>query len=198
MRRPVQLVDGQTEQLVDAELTRFQSPERLVDIEEAWERGRDWQLFKPSTNIDWSWINKRASIVSGTGILCDVTCQNEPQGAIKLDASPRRSRLNANADVIYVEYLESAPWNVRNTELMIVPRFYGVGRLLIAEAIFVSRDAGFGGRISLHSLPNAEQFYCRSCQFTEVGPDPAENNLVYFECTQPQAIALLEKMGQEL
>ena len=48
MRRPVQLVDGKTEQLVDAELARFQSPERLVAIEEAWEQGRDWQLFKPS------------------------------------------------------------------------------------------------------------------------------------------------------
>ena len=97
MKQSIYLVDGNTQELVEAEMTSFQRPERLIEIEASWNTLRDWSLFKPSTRGDWNWINKRASIVTGIGILCEIECQNEPQGAIKLDGRPRSSRLDAGA-----------------------------------------------------------------------------------------------------
>lgn len=72
---------------------------------------------------------------------------------------PRPARLG-DGYAIYVDYLESAPWNLKNG--VEPPRFLGVGTVLLIEAVRMSADAGFEGRVGLHSLPQAEAFY-RKC-----------------------------------
>jgi hypothetical protein len=94
--------------------------------------------------------------------------------------------------VVYVDYVESAPWNLKG--YADVPRFLGVGTILIAEAIRLSLEMGLEGRVGLHSLPQAEAFYAK-CQMTRVGPDPAYYELTYFEYASQQATAWLTATG---
>lgn len=94
--------------------------------------------------------------------------------------------------LVYVEYLEAAPWNRRN-----IPNWNGlsgVGTVLIAAAIQLSVDEGNRGRIGLHSLPQADAFYRDKCSMTDLGPDSTYNPHPprYFEMTEAQAKAFIQ------
>ena len=196
MKRVVQLVDGRTRTECDALLMRDVGADRLQAIEDAWQHCRDKTLFASEAAVEWNWAMKKDAISNGALLLCELTCDESPQGAMAVATSPRSSRLTQLSDALYVEYLESAPWNIKKADRAIVPRYFGVGLVLMAEAVLISRHRGFEGRIGLHSLPDAEPFYRDKCRFTEIGPDDAEKGLVYFECTHDQANALLEITGQ--
>ena len=64
---------------------------------------------------------------------------------------------------------------------------------LIIAAIAFSRSNEFKGRIGLHSLPQANQFYTVTCGMTDLGPDPKYHNLRYFEMTPDQATTFVER-----
>jgi len=55
-----------------------------------------------------------------------------------------------------------------------------------------SEDEGFKGRLGLHSLPQADNFY-RKIGMTDLGQDASYQNLRYFEMTSEQARAFFEK-----
>jgi hypothetical protein len=67
-----------------------------------------------------------------------------------------------------------------------------VGAALITEAIIVGIEVGLGGRVGLHSLPQAEQFYAIKCGMQRIGVDPAYYHLTYFEYTESVAAAWLQ------
>ena len=125
-------------------------------------------------------------------MLVAVEFLGEVQGIMAVLQAPQRSRLSGQP-LIYVDYLESAPWNLRI--LSAPPRFMGIGTVLVAEAVHLSIDTGFEGRIGLHSLPQAEVFYRSRCQMTELGQDVQHFDLTYFEFTSQQAIAWLAVVG---
>ena len=95
-----------------------------------------------------------------------------------------RSVFHRDKPVLYVKYLEAAPWNLRQY-VGSGARFGGVGTSLITAAIAVSHEEEFRGRIALHSLPQAEQFYARFMQ--DLGIDQNVEGLRYFEMTEGQA-----------
>lgn len=81
--------------------------------------------------------------------------------------------------LVYVAYIEPTPWNVRGyTD---TPLFSGVGKESYKTAVRFSDRIGYEGRIGLHSLPDAESFYTRSCRMVSLGSDPDYEDLVYFE-----------------
>lgn len=77
-----------------------------------------------------------------------------------------------------IDYLETAPWNLKLSG--ITPELTGVGTVLLADAVRLSLEEGLGGAIGLHSLPQAEPFYER-IRMTRVGVDPDYYDLTYFE-----------------
>jgi hypothetical protein len=118
-----------------------------------------------------------------------VVCDGMTQGLMRIDLT-HSSRLATQhgKPLVYVEYLEAAPWN--RPELSSPPRYRGVGSALIAAAILLSMSEGFKGRIGLHSLPQADQFYRDTCCMSDLGPDANyRGNLKYFEMTPAQAAA---------
>ena len=76
---------------------------------------------------------------------------------------------------------------------MDVPRFGGIGIRLIQAAVRLSRDEEMGGRIGLHSLPQAEVFYRDTCGMTSLGRDPDCDDLLYFEMTCEQVDQFLTR-----
>jgi hypothetical protein len=110
---------------------------------------------------------------------------------MKLDIATRSSRLSAQKGkpVIYVDYIETAPWNVKflMKALGKKPQFGSVGTRLIEAAVRKSIEEGFKGRVTLHSLPGAERFYLDVCGMTALERDPDKEDLLWCEFTPEQA-----------
>ena len=55
--------------------------------------------------------------------------------------------------LVYVDFVETAPWNAK--EFTSSPIYKGVGVRLIQAAARLSIDESFSGRVGLHSLPQS-------------------------------------------
>ena len=107
----------------------------------------------------WNWRKKVAML---RGMLANpgfsIVCDDMTQGMMIVDMVKYRGRINAQngQHLVYVEFVESAPWN--RAELLDPPRYRGVGSILVRAAVTLSEEAKFQGRIGLHSLPQANGF----------------------------------------
>ena len=84
----------------------------------------------------------------------------------------------AGQELVYIDYVATAPWNRR--QIQDPERLRGVGSLLVGTAVEASRMKGLDGRCGLHSLPSAEPFY-RKIGMKDFGADASYHGLVYFE-----------------
>ncbi len=115
------------------------------------------------------------------------------QGLVLATLVGYRERLDARGrDVLYIKYLETAPWNLVIEELGQQGRYGGVGPQRIRASIALSRALELRGRFGLHALPQAESFY-RNGGMTDLGIDWACEGLRYFEMSEGQATAYLTK-----
>ena len=98
-----------------------------------------------------------------------------------VDTVKYRGRINGQKGMhlVYVEFVESAPWN--RTSLFETPRYRGVGRILMRAAVTLSQELEFRGRVGLHSLPQANAFSANHCGMTDLGPDSKYPRLRYFD-----------------
>ncbi len=138
----------------------------------------------------WDWDRKTARV---QGLLAyrgfSVVAQGVTQGLAQVDLTkPGREPSQVGKPLVYVDYLEVAPWN--RPDLGATVRLRGVGSALLTAAVALSDEEGFKGRLGLHSLPQADAFY-RKIGMTDLGSDPAYQNLRYFEMTVEQARAFL-------
>lgn len=149
-------------------------------------------------NAHWDWRNK-AIRPNHWHCLVTIECDGQVQGIMAVESLLRSSRLTENASVLYVDYVEKAPWNFRVPQDRVkqavrLPRFTGVGTLLIAEAIRMSVGRTAGGRVGLHALSQAESFYVGQCGMNALGPDPNYYGLRYFEYAEGAASDWLSRV----
>lgn len=201
---PVFLLDMSTGRQVEAEFHDGIAEQQLVDWEDEWTPAlRDVVERMKAAGVDrtkwpqsrhWDWRQKAQAF---DGVLANpgfcVTCQGMTQGMMFLDLLHKaRIQTQAGKDLVYIEYLETAPWNQRHIAGDEV-RFAGVGTLLVYAAIQLSREEGFKGRIGLHALPQSNAWYANVCGMTDLGADPNYHQLRYFEMTPEQAEAFIAK-----
>jgi hypothetical protein len=184
---------------VAAFLYRDYPLQELEAIQNSWTDAREEAAIAgiaeglaPLEHEHWDWRNKADSVEAGYHMLVAVECYGMVQGLMAVLRNPKPGRLGGGP-VVYVDYLESAPWNLKG--LQSSPRLLGVGTVLIAEAVRLSLETGLGGRVGLHSLPQAEQFYKQKCRMNEVGADSHYHDLVYFEFTDQQAADWMASVG---
>ena len=163
---------------LDWEPERLKALKELFDAKEPWPEHWHW---------DWS---KKAGLLDFMAYRCmGIECEGRMQGLMMASTIAGASRVEpVGKAVLYVEYIESAPWNL--SDLVDDPKFSGVGIALLEAAIELSEEEGFGGRIGLHSLPQSEAFYRK--YMTDLGPDPNHQGLHYFEMSVEQARLFLE------
>ena len=199
----IYLLDVVTGQDVQAELRDAIGQEQLEDWQTKWQPALFGVLQElarkgvPHTSWPqswhWNWARKTAEV---QGLLAfrgfSVVAQGETQGLARVDLTKSSRELSQTGKpLVYLDYLEVAPWN--RPELGGTPRLRGVGTALITAAVALSDEEGFKGRLGLHSLPQADDFYSKRCGMTDLGPDLAYQNLRYFEVTTDQARAFLEE-----
>lgn len=190
--RTVKIIDGTTLLLVDAVLRTCLDASDFTRIEDSWadaRRSASESFSSKGRSIEhghWDWRLKSPWFERGqlAGVLLE--CDGIPQGVLAHRTNSSRARLAANQNVscLYVEFIEVAPWNTRT--LVSQSRYKSIGTLLMREAVSLSRERGWGGRVSLHSLPQAEAFYL-SLGMTPFGPDSQYNDLAYFEFREEDA-----------
>jgi hypothetical protein len=193
-RRAVKLLDARSPErlLVNAELLRGLPAHELDALEASWGEARRQLGYLEHTH--WDWRNKAEGVETGRYLLVAAACAGEIQGVMAVCRAPKPARLG-NGHVLYVDYLEAAPWNLKAVADQ--PRFLGVGTLLLSDAVRLSVEEGHNGQVGLHSLPQAEPFYAR-CRMTRLGPDPDYYDLTYFEYTGRQATDWLAAVGEIL
>jgi hypothetical protein len=193
---PIVLVDASTGASVPAELLDRISQANLDDWVSEWRpalrsvvremraAGFDSALFPQTAHWDWEQKIRRVQ-----GLLafrsCAVVAQGKTQGLMRVELNHTgRIASQAGKPLVYVEYLEVAPWNRGNLPGQ---RFRGVGTALMTAAIDLSLSEEFAGRVALHALPQAESFYRDACEMTDLGEDASYDGLRYFEMTAEQA-----------
>jgi hypothetical protein len=113
-----------------------------------------------------------------------IEAEGETQGLMLLSLV-YRSRIEPGQHIVYVDRLAAAPWNRKSK--IVAQRLRPVGLLLIRHAIGTSLSEGFCGRVGLHSLPGAVSFYRDRIAMKSFGPEPAHEDLEYFELSAAQA-----------
>jgi hypothetical protein len=196
----VDLLNRHTKAFDAAALFDQISEANLADFEHKWRPQIEARLAVLSSDAeiqaaniqDWHW-NWREKAQRREGSLASDSFAIEADGmtqGLMFTKSTAFGRLDEQkgADLIYVEYLATAPWNrVGFTD---TPLYKGVGRILVATAISLSHELGFNGRIALHSVPQSEAWYRDACGMTDLGPDLEADDrgiLCYFEMTAAQA-----------
>ena len=145
-------------------------------------------------SLHWDWSRKASELdllaLRGFGIFCERAWQ----GAMMTRTVGHRAKLveDRNKPLVYIDFLEAAPWNWRVAPIGQERRLKGVGVVMMREAVSQSIDEGFHGRVGLHALQQAEQFYSRVCGMTRVEEEPGAGPLVYFEFTRAQGRAFLQ------
>jgi GNAT superfamily N-acetyltransferase len=103
----------------------------------------------------------------------------------------KASRLQTGSytPLVYVDNVAVAPWN--RPQIQTVPRYRGLGKLMLGAAVSLAIEEGMDGRCGLHSLVQAEGFYLRA-GMQDLGLDAAVENLRYFEFSPTAARKFLE------
>lgn len=199
--RSVNLIDCRAADrpLVAAFLYRDCAAGILVSAEDSWSdaRRRLRDLTEhldeaPLEHAHWNWRNKSDRAGDENCSIVALERESEIQGLMLVLRELKASR-HSNQRIVYVDFLETAPWNLRLAGTS--PRYAGVGTVLIADAVRLSRQLSAGGRIGLHSLPQAEAFYSR-IGMTFLGKDPDYHDLGYYEFGSEEAKNWLESLGE--
>lgn len=150
-------------------------------------------------NRHWNWGDKLKAIEGSLGHpTFSVVCQHMTQG-LMIANTMKRARITeqSNQHLVYIEYLESAPWNRSELVSSTQPTYSGIGSVLMYAAVEYSKQEEYKGRIGLHSLPQANNFYANTCGMTDLGIDTSHQNLRYFEFTPEQAEAFINRGNQQ-
>jgi len=191
------LKDVATQKWVDVKVVRDLTPSRVDSAEKIWKPERlhlsacRSSQGKQPEHAHWDWKGKTnpfwASQWRFTAVFFKETCE----GLMAVRTKPRPSRLTKKP-VLYVDFVEVAPWNSR--DLTDTPRFSGVGTLLVIDGIKMSLDAGWKGRIGLSALSQAKGFYTRLGMIMIEEGDAEYGDLAYFEFDEQSVEKLIDQL----
>jgi GNAT superfamily N-acetyltransferase len=204
MDQDILIYERSTEKYVTAKLHDDVSTEQLAQAESQWRPFREAAIARLFSHEQakrdaaimiqhghWDWLKKAQTIRKGMlGIRCfGVTSGGQWQGLAMLNLAAHTADLgdDKGKPLVYVEFLESAPWNLN--AMCDEPRYGLIGVRLMEAAVRLSIEEGFYGRVSLLALPQAEPFYER-CLMTHVD-GRIRFGMKLYEMTRNNAVTFL-------
>jgi len=194
---PVHIINLKTGETEEAQLLEEITIAHFIETQQKWRpiveevtriRHRAGETDTLPRHWHWDWTRK-ANQLGLLGIqFYGIECRGRLEGLMKVDLDPTiRCRIpeQMGKEVVYIDYIEAAPWNVK--QIVDAPEYGAVGSRLFAAAVHLSVAEGFKGRVALHSLPTSEGFYVQACQMTAVERDVHKQNLLWCEYTPEQA-----------
>lgn len=189
---------------VEATLLGGLRPANLELVERAWVVKRqemmrglllrhiDQSLWPES--LGWDWGRKAAylRLLAFQGWAIELDGDFQGVMLVELVGHAARHKEDLGKPVLYINYLEAAPWNWDCEEISQVKKYSGIGQVLFQKAVELSQEEGFYGRVGLHALPQAEGFYEQACGMTCFGHDPNKEGLMYYELSRGAAAARLK------
>lgn len=146
----------------------------------------------PLQHDHWDWKAKKQKATSESRFF-GVCYERMMQGMMNLSPKqPCQLAEQSGKELVYIDYIEIEPWNL--LYLAEVPQYRGIGSFFLEAAIQLSHETGTEGRIGLHSLEQAEQFY-HNCGMADCGVQKIGHSLYnyrYFEMTPVQARSFVE------
>ncbi len=198
--RPAYIFDTLGNEVV-VELLDDLSIEVLLDIEDQWAASRHDMKKKLRAarvplhlwpqSLHWNWAHKSLSLSFGDPDdhrVMAIRRQTFWEAAMVTLCKGHHARLasGAGGPLVYVDYLEVAPWNWPVPQVGQLRKYRAVGANMLRPAIEQSYAKGWDGRVGLHALPQATSFY-ESQGFAFVANDPEKQNLPYFELSAAAA-----------
>ncbi|MBG1265440.1 GNAT family N-acetyltransferase [Nostoc sp. WHI] len=176
MRTKVKLIRGQDSMAVKADLVELVQ-KHANDYASAWKE--QLRLYGQEDKF-WDWEFKLQFVISRQpnreGYAIEY--EGETQGLMLIETQMHGSRLSEGKRLVYLDGIASAPWN--REFIQRPPKLKGVGTALLTFARNRSVELGYEGRVGLHSLPGAEEFYDNQGMI-DLGEDEDYEDLVYFE-----------------
>lgn len=197
--RQVELLRPEDGQLVEGTLYSGMAPTDLLLVERSWVEARnevmrehierEIERARWPQSLHWDWSQKASLLgrLEATGF--GVELAGAWQGVMLTRTASYTARLavDKGKPLVYIDFLEAAPWNWKLPDIERHGRFRGVGPLLFRVAVEQSLEEGFHGRVGLHSLPQSDGFYREAMKMTAVGRDENKQNLMYFELSRERA-----------
>ncbi len=167
--------------------------ERSVVMQELLRSTLPRQQWPQSLHWDWRRKAPELSLLEASGF--GIVCEQQWHGVMLTKTESCIARLDPDKGkpLVYVDFLEVAPWNWTIPEIGRAGRFRAVGSTLLWRAVKQSEEEGFRGRVGLHALPQSESFYERVFGMTPLRRDGAKQNLLYMELSAGQAMRLLQQ-----
>ena len=203
-QKVVEIVEGITGNTISAVLHMELEELEIIDVEIAWSPERLQKLRELRQNrvpknrlpqhVHWNWALKAVDASDKLAYRSyGIEAAGKMQGLMIVRLVGANARLDPDRDkpLVYVDFIETAPWNAK--EFTSSPMYKGIGVRLIQAAASLSIDEGFTGRIGLHSLPQSRPFYTLACEMMPLGPDANYGGLEYYELTAANAEKLLSK-----
>jgi hypothetical protein len=200
----VYIVDAASRQSIEAELHDELGIDVLLDIEDQWINARvamQQQLRNASVPVNqwpqslhWDWSRKSIQLSLGGDPddcrIFGIRRLTVWEGAMLTQRKNRMAKLppDAGKGLVYVDYLEVAPWNWTVECIGQMRKNKAVGSMLLRAVVEQSYAEGHEGRVGLHALPQAEEFY-REQGLAFVLQD-ANKRMPYYELTAVQASSL--------
>lgn len=188
------LYAGLTEDQIRAAQSDWE-PIRKEAIERLHDQGVSFEALPK--HWGWDWTRKISRLGSKVLGFYGIECAGQMQGMMEAAKEGYLAKLPAQKGkpLIYVRYIETAPWNLKLLEPN--PRYGGVGARLIRVATELSLEEGYKGRVGLHSLPGRnkggpEWFYENTCKMEPIEAERDGEGLLYFELTPEKATEFLK------
>ncbi len=206
MNQRILILEQKTKKFTEATFHEEVSADQLSEAEAQWKPVRKAAVNrmlhsgKSPTEIHtlfqhahWDWLKKAKALQDGLlAIKCfGIEKAGRWQGLMMLQLAGYCAKLEASRGkpLVYIEFLETAPWNLR--DIVDEPMYGLVGTRLIEAAIRLSIIEGFHGRVGLLALPKAEQFYEKRCRMVRI-EKAGHYGMAWYELTQEGAAAFLK------